>query len=82
MPQGPPAQNAAGIWTAKRHDNRARDLRVVEALERQGWGVLTVWQCEMTDKDALINRVEEFLDSRVAVDRPINTRERKRSDNE
>ena len=52
------------FWAAKMEDNRARDARVVQGLEQEGWGVLTVWQCEMKERDALINTVEDFLGPR------------------
>lgn len=56
-----PKQNAA-YWTAKIARNRVRDAEAVKALEAQGWSVLTVWECEMKDADALAQRLTAFLD--------------------
>lgn len=36
----------AGYWSAKIAANRDRDVRQTEALEREGWTVLRVWEHE------------------------------------
>lgn len=49
-------------WTPKIAKNHARDLRVVRKLRRSGWGVITVWQCQLKkDADSVIERVATFL---------------------
>lgn len=35
------------FWTQKISDNRARDKRSTEALQRAGWRVMTVWECSL-----------------------------------
>jgi DNA mismatch endonuclease (patch repair protein) len=35
------------FWTKKIEKNREHDLRTVNALRRQGWRVLTVWECAL-----------------------------------
>lgn len=35
------------FWVKKISGNRARDQRSVEALQRAGWRVLTVWECSL-----------------------------------
>ena len=35
------------FWTEKIERNRRRDARNGRALRRQGWGVLTVWECSI-----------------------------------
>jgi len=55
-----PKQNAA-YWSAKIARNRARDVDAVAALKADGWSVLTVWECEMKDTDALAQRLKAFL---------------------
>lgn len=55
-----PKQNA-DYWRAKIGRNLERDARAVEALEDQGWTVLTLWECELKDGDALKGRLEAFL---------------------
>lgn len=36
------------FWTAKLLRNRERDLAQHAELERAGWHVITVWECELT----------------------------------
>lgn len=55
-----PKQNAA-YWTAKIARNRARDAQSEGALADAGWRVLTVWECQMTDRAALATRLQGFL---------------------
>ena len=56
----PPTRNAA-YWRDKISRNRARDARHAMALERAGWSVLAVWECELRNKEALHQRLREFL---------------------
>ena len=37
-------------WRPKIESNMARDARVVAALNGLGWGVLTLWQCELHEE--------------------------------
>lgn len=41
------------FWAKKLADNLARDARNRRALEALGWKVLTIWECELKDCDAL-----------------------------
>lgn len=41
------------FWEAKFDLNVARDKRVSQALERLGWKVLVVWECETRSEDEL-----------------------------
>jgi DNA mismatch endonuclease (patch repair protein) len=50
------------FWTEKLERNKARDERNVAALQDLGWGVLTVWECEIRDPAALMGRLKAFLD--------------------
>ncbi|NLX60449.1 MAG: DNA mismatch endonuclease Vsr [Phycisphaerae bacterium] len=56
-----PRTNTA-YWTAKRHRNRARDRRACLALRKDGWRVLTVWECETKDLVRLASRLRSFLE--------------------
>jgi DNA mismatch endonuclease (patch repair protein) len=49
-------------WGPKLVANRERDLRSDELLRSSGWTVLTVWQCEMNDLEAVKQKVMAFLD--------------------
>jgi len=42
--------------------NRARDRRQVARLKRDGWSVLTVWQCQLKNERILEARIKRFLD--------------------
>jgi DNA mismatch endonuclease (patch repair protein) len=54
------------FWTAKFSQTIQRDKRVSEQLERQGWRVLVIWQCEIRDRETLTRRLQSFLDQAVA----------------
>ena len=41
------------FWWPKFEATIARDRRNREALEAKGWNVLTIWECELTNPDAL-----------------------------
>ena len=54
----------AHYWQVKRERNKRRDIRVKRQLRRQGWRVLTVWECETTPsrREALVRRLCRFFD--------------------
>ena len=49
------------FWIKKLRGNRTRDAKNVDLLESGGWGVETVWECELRDMDAITLRLAEFL---------------------
>jgi DNA mismatch endonuclease, patch repair protein len=51
MPERHDAQHASVVLGAKLNGNVARDGRNSEALRSLGWGVMTVWECELADED-------------------------------
>jgi DNA mismatch endonuclease (patch repair protein) len=53
------------FWSAKIASNRSRDARRVRELRREGWKVLTVWECATVARrrDALRARLIRFLKS-------------------
>lgn len=55
-----PATNST-FWQNKREGNRQRDRKVCRALRRQGWHVLTVWECELRNPIKLEDKIEKFL---------------------
>ncbi len=55
-----PASNRE-FWERKILKNRERDERACSALKKDGWRVLTLWQCETKDLAALQNRLFRFL---------------------
>ena|SRR5882672_1037774 len=55
-----PATNAK-FWRTKRLSNVKRDRKNLAALRRDGWRVLTVWECQTWDQKLLNKRLERFL---------------------
>jgi DNA mismatch endonuclease, patch repair protein len=51
------------FWSTKRAGTIARDQTKKEALEEQGWRVLTVWECETREQGALNALLREHLHS-------------------
>ena len=51
------------FWTPKLEGNRKRDEKNKRALHREGWKVLTVWECELKDSGRLEARIRRFLDA-------------------
>ena len=51
------------FWVPKIQGNRARDARFRRALREAGWGVLTIWECEITKESRLWTRIRRFLDA-------------------
>lgn len=48
-------------WGPKIARNQERDAMSAEILKRMGWGVLTLWQCEVRDEQDLAGRLAAFL---------------------
>ena len=49
------------FWNRKLDTNLRRDAQVREDLERLGWQVVVVWQCETRDLDALRSRFVDLV---------------------
>jgi DNA mismatch endonuclease (patch repair protein) len=61
-PRGSAPSSNVEFWERKIGKNRERDARVQEELRKDGWRVLTVWQCETKDRALLVRRLSRFLD--------------------
>jgi DNA mismatch endonuclease (patch repair protein) len=48
-------------WETKLRRNAERDKKNEEKLIDLGWSVLTLWACELADRDALAGRLRQFL---------------------
>lgn len=57
-----PVQNS-DYWSDKRKGNSVRDRAHVQALRREGWDVLVIWECWTRDLASLQRRLEKFLKS-------------------
>lgn len=51
----------ADYWAAKIARNRDRDAKAQAALKAQGWEVLTLWECQLKDAEALAAKMNAFL---------------------
>jgi len=52
------------FWEAKFRENVVRDRRVSEELDREGWSVYVVWECETRDpveREVMLDRLAEAL---------------------
>lgn len=49
------------FWLPKLEKNRLRDAANREALDALGWQCLTIWECEVNDRNALMARLADFL---------------------
>jgi len=59
-----PDSNRA-FWVSKLSRNVARDAEHEEALRSAGWSVITVWECQLHDEEAMGQWLETQLRSRV-----------------
>lgn len=49
------------FWTAKIRKNKARDGRNARLLRKDGWAVITVWQCGLRKRERLKQRLKKLL---------------------
>lgn len=50
------------FWLPKLEGNRRRDAAVEQRLTEMGWLVITIWECQLRDEEALRERIRKFLD--------------------
>lgn len=55
-----PAANR-DYWISKLHRNRTRDERNIHLLQELGWGIITVWECELRESATVTERLVAFL---------------------
>jgi DNA mismatch endonuclease (patch repair protein) len=51
----------AEFWKTKRTGNVERDRRNLRHLRRDGWSVLTIWECDARNMKHLTGRLAAFL---------------------
>ena len=49
-------------WKTKIRKNIARDQKNISTLNMLGWHSLTIWQCELREKEDVARRLQEFLE--------------------
>jgi DNA mismatch endonuclease (patch repair protein) len=59
--KGRAPKSKLNYWMPKIAKNRERDEKKSTELDLLGWKVLTVWQCELNDIEALGSRLVAFL---------------------
>lgn len=59
--KGRPPSSRQDFWLPKLEARRERDAKITSELIEAGWEVLTVWECEIKDKEKLKNEIVEFL---------------------
>ena len=64
-PRGALPSSNRDFWQSKITKNRTRDSHSEEQLEKEGWRVLTVWECETKDQEVLEERITRFLRTAV-----------------
>lgn len=65
-PRGKRPTTNMEFWNAKLDKNIARDAAVRAELEKLGWSVLTVWECETKDRVTLTNTLLRFLSTKAS----------------
>ena len=63
------------FWQTKLDGNRIRDRKNAAKLRRQGWRVLTIWECQVRNTNRIKQRIVRFLLSRKTA---ISVSQRKR----
>ena len=65
-----PACTIAGLpksnleyWGVKLKRTRDRDLQHVATLGKDGWRVLTIWECQLRNPSEVLESIHAFLDS-------------------
>lgn len=48
-------------WAARFKKNRQRDARNLRKLRRMGWSVLTIWECQLSNRVKVEAKMREFL---------------------
>lgn len=53
-------------WRNKIARNRTRDAASLKALQKAGWCVLVIWECETRSQEVLARKLKRFLDARIS----------------
>ncbi|MDN3482591.1 very short patch repair endonuclease [Arthrobacter sp. APC 3897] len=57
-------QSNSEFWAEKRRRTALRDSAALDSLAAAGWESLTVWECELKDRNALTDQLVTFLGPR------------------
>ena len=56
-----PPSSRTGYWLPKLEANRQRDRRNVRSLRKLGWKVLTIWECQLKNRERVCSLLRTFL---------------------
>lgn len=56
-------QSSKGYWRAKVRRNRRRDRAVTRQLQRDGWTVVRVWECQLKTPTRFLNKLKSCASS-------------------
>lgn len=59
------------FWSEKISRNQSRDNKSREQLEKKGWNVLTVWECELKNKEKRERTLRKLVESIHRISSPI-----------
>jgi DNA mismatch endonuclease (patch repair protein) len=62
-PAGRIPKSNVDFWTKKIQTNQERDVRNLRKLNRLGWSVKTIWECQTKNRIKLSKRLLHFLTS-------------------
>ena len=49
------------FWNKKFTENKKRDSEIQEKIKNIGWQSVVIWECEIKNKELLINRLQNIL---------------------
>jgi DNA mismatch endonuclease (patch repair protein) len=52
------------FWEPKLEANKDRDIRNLGRLRKEGWRVLTIWECQLNEPERLQAKIRRFLDEK------------------
>lgn len=63
-PQNRTPKSRVAFWVSKLRRNRIRDRRNIRLLQKGGWKVEIIWECQIRPPDRLERKLRRFLGAR------------------
>lgn len=60
-PGGHMPKTNSNYWELKFEKNLARDKNNLQELQRLGWQVVVIWECELKNKDMITKKINELI---------------------
>jgi len=48
-------------WIDKIYRNQLRDRKHLEKLEKAGWEIMVIWECELKNKEQITLEIQRFM---------------------